>query len=364
MRHAMIMAGGAGTRLWPMSRRGRPKQLLPLVRGRSLLELAFERLEGLVPAERRWVCAAREHEAVVRRVLPTLGAERYLGEPCGRDTLHAVGLGAQVIALADPDAVVGVFTADHLIEPQERFRAAVQTAFETAESVPRALVTLGVRPRGPSTAYGYLELGEPIGGAVRRVVRFREKPPAELAREFVAAGPDRFLWNSGMFVWRASVIQQAIARYRPESATALDRIAAAWTSADRTAVLEREYAALRPISVDYAVMEPASRDSAFTVAACPLDADWTDVGSWPALAAVAAKDADRNAQIGARTLLLDVRDSLVVSEDPQHLVAAIGLERVVIVHTPGATLVCAADRAEEIKRLHQRLAAEGFGELL
>lgn len=364
MRHAMIMAGGAGTRLWPMSRKGRPKQLLPLVGGRSLIQLAFERLDGLVPVERRWVCAARQHESAVRAALPALAPLRYLDEPCGRDTLHAVGLSAQVIACEDPDAVIGVFTADHVIAPVERFRAAVETAFAAAESLPASLVTFGVRPSGPSTAYGYLELGESLGSSVRRVVRFREKPPAEIAREYVAAGPERFLWNSGMFVWRALTLLGAIRRYRPESAAALERIAAAWHGSDRIAVLDREYAALRPISVDYAVMEPASRDPSFTVAACPLEAEWADIGSWPAFAGIAPKDAAGNVQVGGRALFLDVRDSLAVSEDADHLIAAIGLEGVVIVHTPRATLICPADRAEEIKRLHQRLADEGFSDYL
>ncbi len=356
----MIMAGGAGTRLWPMSRRGRPKQLLPLVRGRSLLELAFERLEGVVPVERRWVCAAREHEPEIHATLTTLQRGRYIGEPCGRDTLHAVGLSAAIIAREDPDAVIGVFTADHVIAPVDQFRTAVEAAYAAAESLPDALVTLGVSPRSPSTAYGYLELGESLGGRMRRVVCFREKPPAELAQTYVAAGPERFLWNSGMFVWRARTLLAAIRRYRPESAGALERIGAAWNGGDRAAVLEREYAALRPISVDYAVMEPASHDSQFTVVACPLEAEWADVGSWPALAAILEKDADGNARGGGRSLLLGARGSLVVSEEPDHLIAAIGLDRMVVVHTPRATLICPADRAEEIKQLHQRLVDEGL----
>ncbi len=260
--------------------------------------------------------------------------------------------------------MIGVFTADHVITPMERFRAAVETAFAAAESLPAALVTFGVQPAYPSTAYGYLELGESLAGAVRRVARFREKPPAEVAQEYVAAGPDRFLWNSGMFVWRARTLLEAIRRYRPESAAALERIAGAWRGSDRADVLAREYLALRPISVDYAVMEPASLDPSFTVAACPLDAEWADIGSWPAFAGIAPKDAAGNANIGGRTLLLDVRDSIVVSEDPDHLVAAIGLEGIVIVHTPCATLICPADRAEEIKRLHQRLADEGLADHL
>ena len=203
MRYAVILAGGAGTRLWPMSRSRRPKQLIPLFQGKSLLGIAFDRLEGLIPLGNRYVCAAAEHEEAILSGLPGLGRGQFLGEPEGRDTLAAVGLTAAVLAAEDPEATVGVFTADHLIEPVGRFRAVVEQGFALAERKPEVLVTFGITPTEPATSFGYLKLGRPLEGEAKVVDRFAEKPPTELARQYFQEGPQRWLWNSGMFVYRA-----------------------------------------------------------------------------------------------------------------------------------------------------------------
>jgi len=357
MRYGLVLAGGSGTRLWPMSRAARPKQLLPCIGGKSLLEIAMTRLDGLVAPERCFVCAGASHGEAIRGALPQLGHERYLAEPCGRDTLNAVGFAAAVIALQDPDAVVAVFTADHVIEPVERFQQIVAAGFSLAEKRPEALVTFGVAPTGPATGYGYLELGEPLEGAARRVSQFREKPDPATAQRYFEAGPDRYLWNSGMFVWRARTLLDCIARYAPENHAGLMRIAEAWPTPRRQRVLEEAYPTLKKISVDYAVMEPASRDRSVVVAALAMPLRWLDVGSWPALAETLPRDAQGNAQGDARTLLMDTRGTLALSSDPKHLIAAIGCEDLVIVHTPDATLVCRSDRAESIKELYQRIEA-------
>lgn len=365
MRYALIIAGGSGTRLWPMSRDALPKQLIPFIEGKSLLEIAYARLEGLVPAERRYICAGEKHAEAVLAAVPGLLPAQFLGEPVGRDTLNAVGLGAAVIGRADPDAVIAVFTADHVIRPVERFREIIAEGFELAEKQPQMLVTFGITPTRPATSYGYLELGQPLGGTARPirsyvVQRFKEKPDEATARSYLAAGPEHYLWNSGMFVWRAGTLLECIRRYEPANAAGLERAAAAWGGPEQTAVLHEAYPALRKVSVDYAVMEPASRDASFQVAAVPMPLEWLDVGSWPMFAETCPHDDRQNALAAARHELVDTRRTLVASSDPRHLIAAIGCDDLVIIHTPDATLVCPADRAEEIKEVYG-LVGERFG---
>ncbi len=363
MRYAMIMAGGSGTRLWPMSRAGEPKQLIPFIGGRSLLQIAAERADGLIPPERLYVCAAERHREPILRGLPQLASDRFLGEPVGRDTLNAVGFSAAVIARHDPDAVIAVFTADHIIEPAAEFTKLLDRAFAIAESAPQTLVTFGVTPTSAATGYGYLELAEAIEGGAYVLRQFREKPDAATAREFLLAGPARFLWNSGMFVWRAATLLDCIRRYEPSVADGLQRIAESWDTPQRDAVVAEVYPTLKRISIDFAVMEPASRDPQVRVAAVPMSLSWLDVGSWPTFARTCPHDAEGNATGGGRSLLLDTTGTLVASSDPNHLIATIGCEDLIIVHTPDATLVCRADRAESIKDLH-RLVGERFGEEL
>ncbi len=356
----MILAGGSGTRLWPMSRNDTPKQLLPIIGGRSLLELTFERLEGLVPPAQRWVCGAEAHRAAVLSALPRLSRGRYLGEPQGRDSLAAIAFCAAVIAREDPEAAMLVLTADHLIEPPDTFREVASRGFEAAESGSNVLVTFGVTPTYAATGYGYLRLGGPFLSSARIVEEFREKPDAATARQWVGEGAERYLWNSGMFAWKAETFLDCVRRYEPEMADGFRRVAEAWGSRRLSGVLGEVYPSLRKISVDFGVMEKASRDPKLKVAAVPLSLSWKDIGSWPAFAETCPSDEAGNALAAERRLLVDTHRTLVVSSDPSHLVAALGCEDLVIVHTPTATLVCRKDRAEDIKKLYA-LAGTTFG---
>jgi mannose-1-phosphate guanylyltransferase len=358
MRYALIVAGGSGTRLWPMSRARLPKQLIPFIDGKSLLQLAFDRLEGLVAAENRYVCAGYAHADLICEAL-SLPREQFLGEPVGRDTLNAVGYSAAIIAQRDPEAVIAVFTADHIITPVDQFLKIVDNGFKLAEEQANTLVTFGIAPTQAATGYGYLELGEPIGGSGRAVRQFKEKPDLSNAQQYLGAGPERYLWNSGMFVWRATTLLDCIRRYQPENFAAIMRIADAWGTPQREAVLKETFPTLKKVSVDFAVMEPASCDPQVQVAAVPMPLSWLDVGSWPMFGETCPHDELGNAT-AARTLLLDTKGTLVASNDPNHLIATIGCEDLIIIHTPEATLVCHKDRAESIKELHRQVG-ERFG---
>ena len=346
MRYAVVMAGGSGTRLWPLSRQGAPKQLLELFEGRSLLRLAYERIRGVLPDECILICTSRDYIDVVAQQIPELPTQNLLGEPVGRDSLNAVAWSAAVLAERDPDAVVAMLSADHIIEPVTEFRATLERAFEVAEARPRGLVTMGVVPTEPNTGFGYLHRGEELYGlpGARRVLEFREKPDRAQAEQYVASG--QFWWNAGMFVWRAGLLLELLDELLPETADAVRRIAR------EPQVLDEVFPRLTKISVDYAVMQPASTGEVDAeVLAVPLEIEWADVGSYQNLAAQFALDDDGNRRDGV-TVALDTQGSVLVNTTGgDHVVAALGLREMLVVHTASATLVTPLSETNRVKEL-------------
>lgn len=353
MRYVLIMAGGSGKRLWPLSRQDMPKQLLKVVGGRSLLRIAYERLDGIVPPERVLVCTGADYAEVVAEELPEVPAANILGEPEGRDSLNAVAWPAAILAAQDPDAVVAVVTADQIMHPVSAFRTALEEGFEVAESDPAALVTFGVVPTSPHTGYGYLQRGEELPGrdSVSRVLAFKEKPDRATAEAYLATG--QYWWNSGMFVWRAATLLAQLRQLLPATHDLVLELAA---HPDR---LSRIYPQLVKISVDYAVMEPVSqgRGSAH-VLAVRLPITWHDVGGFASLSEQLPRDAEGNATSGA-SVLVDARDNLVINNAEEgRLVAVVGLSDTVIVQTPQITLVCPMADAERVKELVAQVTSQ------
>ncbi|MFP4355757.1 MAG: mannose-1-phosphate guanylyltransferase [Phycisphaerae bacterium] len=348
MRYAVIMAGGAGKRLWPMSRLNRPKQLLPLLGGKSLLESTVERLKDSFDPENIWVITNAEYADQVRAALAEVPDENVVGEPVGRDTSNAIALAAELLAARDPEATMAVFTADHVIRPVDQFSQSVQQACRTAEENIDALVTLGIRPTWPHTGLGYIETTGQSDNGVYQVDSFREKPDHQTARQYVDSG--RYFWNSGMFIWTLRAIRGALNQYLPASMKALEPVAqAAREGKDYQPILEEVYPGLEKISIDYAVMEKAR-----SVKMVELTAVWLDVGSWPALSDVSDLDNEQNVVSASNAALLNTRQSIVVSED-DHLIALLGMEDCIVVRTPDATLVCNRNSAQQLKQLLEQL---------
>jgi mannose-1-phosphate guanylyltransferase len=353
MRFQVIMAGGGGTRLWPASRRAHPKQLLDLGArpGETLLAATARRLGR----ERTLVVAGESQADGVRRELPWLAEADLLAEPVGRNTAAALGLAAFELAERDADTVFAAMPADHHIGDEAAFSAALDTAFRVAEARD-VIVTIGIRPTGPETGYGYLELGDDRGDGSRAVARFVEKPDAATAQGYVDAGADRYLWNGGMFILRAGRLLRELERHMPDTWAGLQRIHAARRTGDLDTVA-REYEALPSVSIDYGVMEKA--DDVVTVAG---DFDWHDVGSWSALRDYRDTDTDGNVVQGA-AVLEDAKRNVIVS-DGNMLVAAVGVDDMIIVQSGNAVLVIPRDRAQDVRKIADQLRNDGRDEYL
>ncbi len=347
MLHAVILAGGSGTRFWPLSRRQRPKQFLQLAGERSLIQQTYDRLQGIADA-RVYVVTSSALAAGVREQLPELPAENVIVEPEPKDTAIAIGLAAGLIGAKDSEAILAVLPADHVIRPAEQFRTAVLEAAAVAGS--GEIVTFGIPAREPRTGYGYIQRGAALdhSGALSgyRVEAFKEKPDRQTAERYVASGD--YYWNSGMFVWSAETVLSGLRAHQPAVAEAVAQIVAAWETSARDTVLAERYAAAEKISIDYALLEHAD-----SIAVLETEFEWSDVGAWSAIPELFGQDEAGNTVRDAPCIALDSSGCMVQGDG--RLIALLGVEDLVVVQTADATLVCRRERAEEVKLLIQKL---------
>jgi len=355
MLYSTILAGGSGTRLWPLSRAGEPKFLHPLTgTKRSLLQATADRIGPLSDADHIYVVTGTAHEAAIRSQLPELPAGNILVEPSPRDSCAAVSLACAVLARRDPNAIMAVFSADHLIGDEERFRQVIQQAAATAQD--GYLTTVGIRPAHAEVRFGYLKVGEPLAGGARTVANFKEKPTREVAEGYVESG--QYLWNAGIFAFAVGAFLDELARQLPHLSAGIARIADAWDGPGRDAALAEVWPGLEKISVDYGVLEGAA--VAGKVATVPADMPWSDVGDFDALGESLPTDESGNLLITslAEVVARDVKDAVIVSTTDR-VVAVIGLDNVVVVDTSDAMLVCARSRAQEVKQVVEELHGRG-----
>jgi len=362
MLHAVIMAGGSGTRFWPESRGSRPKQLLPITGGDSMLAETVSRLDPLVPLERTWIVTNAQQVEGVLAACPGIPKQNVLIEPCARNTAPCVGLAAAVIHAQDPDAVMAVLPADHSISPNQEFQRSLRAGAEAA-SESGVFITFGIPPTYPATGYGYIQsstlAGTHEGLECFTVDSFREKPDKETAEAFLAAGG--YFWNAGIFVWSTATILDAIRTHASELMAGLDKILPAIGTENFQSVVNEVYPSLPSDPVDVAIMEKVD---GVQVLATPYR--WSDVGSWKALYDEVEHDEKGNVGIFASGGTLMAEDSqgiLAYSSEPQ-VIAVLGMEDIVVVRTADAILVAPRDRSEEVKRFVTRLKEEGRSELL
>ncbi len=359
MLYAMIMAGGAGTRFWPASRKHTPKQMLKLAGERSMIQSTVDRLAGLCPPENLMIVTNQILVDSIAEQLPEIPKSSIIGEPAKRDTAPCIGLAAAWVAAKDPGATMVVMPADHVISPDDVFQDSLNHAASLVESDPTRIVTFGIKPTYPAEVFGYIESsGDSIADAKLpsfEVVRFREKPDTQTAEEFLAAGT--FYWNAGIFVWKAKTILEALEKHQPEMFSHIQNIAAAIGTDQFDQTLQTEFTAIKGTSIDYAVME--NYDNVFVVEA-PFA--WDDLGNWTAVPRQKGVDQDGNTKVG-KTLAVDTKGTLVYGDD-DHLIVTVGLEDCIVVRTENATLVATKKDEAKIKQVVAELEKRDWTDLL
>jgi len=368
--HAVILAGGRGTRFWPRSRVRSPKQLLNIVGRTTMLEQTVERLLPAFPYPRLWTVTNAVQVRAVRKIVPRISAAHVLAEPVGRNTAAAIALAAFHLVHQDPQALMAVLPADHFIADAEGFHSILRAALQVAARGPN-LVVLGIPPTHPETGYGYVERASDVEPPFRaapspvfRVKRFTEKPQEAVAREFLASG--NYYWNAGMFFWRAATFLDALRRFLPATHQALARVAETIGTRRYPAALARAYPKLENISVDYAILERATQQpDGGNVYVLPAEVGWSDIGSWAAvyeLAAAAAPGAPEKNISSAALCAIDASGNYIWSQ--KKLVALLGVNDLVVVETPDALLICPRTRAQDVGKIVKWLETQKRRDLL
>jgi len=352
--YPVILAGGRGTRFWPLSRRRRAKQLLALDGTRTMIQQTVARLAPLVSTKRFWIITNEDLRPAILKQLPALPAPQVLAEPVGRNTAPAIGLAAFLLLRQNPEAVIGMFPSDHVIGDEKRYRETLGRGIELAAAGPN-IVVLGIRPTRAETGYGYIEAGADVREGAQRVRRFTEKPDAKKAAEFVAAG--NYFWNSGMFLWSARTLAEALREHLPKTAPLLEEIAAVYGTRRFAATFRRVYPRCENISVDYAVLEPRSaKGESGNIFCLPADFGWNDLGSWTALHehhAARSGPPERNLVKASGTFLLDARGNYIHA--PGKFVAAVGVSDLVVVETDDALLITTRQQAQDVGKIVKHL---------
>lgn len=360
--YPVILAGGRGTRFWPLSRKRRAKQLLPLNSDRSMIQETVDRLLPLAPSERFWVISNADLRGPIVEQLPALRPEQVLAEPIGRNTAPAIGLAAFLLERVDPTAVVALFPSDHVIFGEDKFLENLRRAIEIAAAGPN-IVVMGILPNRPETGYGYIEAGTPAEGGELQVIRFTEKPDLEHAKKFLAAG--NFYWNSGMFVWSARTLADALREHLPNTAPLLDQIAASHGTPKFEAIFAELYPQCENISVDYAILEPRSAKGLGKsgIYCVPAAFGWNDLGSWTALYEHrTGNDASLPNVIAANSKFeLDASGNFIHSKK---FVAVIGVKDLVVVETDDALLITTREKAQEVGKVVAHLDGQKRDDLV
>lgn len=353
--YAVIMAGGSGTRLWPLSRKSQPKQSLTISGKRSLFQCAVDRLQDLFPFERIYVVTVAGQVEMLSREYPEIPGENFIIEPLPRGTASVVGLASVALSARDSNATMAILTADHLMKNDAHLRQLLRAAFAVAQN--KMLVTLGITPSYPSTGYGYIQKGDPLGKfeglEVFQVQKFKEKPQEAQARAMIADGDH--VWNSGMFIWRVDAVMDEIARQMPELFNNLADISAGWMTDNKMDILAAVWPTIKPQTIDYGIMEHAQQAAVIP----SIDLGWNDVGSWESLFESLEGDESGNIVLRGNPMMLDTQGTLICGDSSEHLIVTIGVEDLIIIDSGDAILVCDRKHAQKVREVVDQLKQQG-----